>query len=213
MEDEFYALTKNKTWDLIPSSPSQNIGCKWVYRIKHHLNGTIKQYKARVVTKGFHQRPGIDYKETFSSVVKPATIHLIFSLALKNDWSIRQLDINNAFLQDTLSDEIYMSQPPGFQDVTSPTLVCKLCKALYGLKQAPRAWYHELRKFLITFGFKNSICDSSLFIYNLIGNIIYLIVYVDDIIITTIPNLSSPISSILFLLDFSLRTLVTYLIF
>ena len=194
MEEEFQALIKNKTWDLVPSSPSQTIiGCKWVYRIKRNPDGSIKQYKARLVAKGFHQRPDIDYKDIFSPVVKPATIQLILSIALKNGWSLRQLDINNAFLQGTLSDEVYMSQPPGFQDVNSSQLVCKLHKAFYGLKQTPRAWYHELRHFLITYGFKNSICDydfnnsicdSSLFIYQSNGTTIYLIVYVDDIIIT-----------------------------
>ncbi|RVW62322.1 Retrovirus-related Pol polyprotein from transposon RE1 [Vitis vinifera] len=98
--------------------------------------------------------------------------------------SLRQLDVNNAFLQGTLTEDVFMSQPPGFIDRDHPHHVCKLRKAIYGLKQAPRAWYHELRQFLLQFGFINSIVDTSLFIFNNHDTILYLLVYVDDIIIT-----------------------------
>ncbi|KAI3728695.1 hypothetical protein L6452_17336 [Arctium lappa] len=138
---EHEALTRNDTWELVPPHPSQNIiGCKWVYRIKYKPDNTIERYKARLVAKGFHQRPVIDYSETFNPVIKPTTVRLMLSLSITNDWAIRQLDINNAFLQGHLTETVYMSQPLGFIDKTSPTHVCKLKKAIYGLKQAPRAW-------------------------------------------------------------------------
>ncbi|KAL8100569.1 hypothetical protein AgCh_032718 [Apium graveolens] len=141
MDDEIAALVRNKTWDLVQPSTSQNvIGCKWVFRIKRDKDGKITKYKARLVAKGFPQRPGLDYNETFSPVVKPATVRLILSLAVSQGWSLRQLDINNAFLQGTLTDEVYTMQPPGYKDSEYPNYVCKLNKALYGLKQAPRAW-------------------------------------------------------------------------
>ena len=160
------------------------VECKWIFRTKHHFDGSVDRHKARLVTKGFHQRPGIDYHDTFSPMVKPATIRLVLSLAVSRGWSLRQLDVNNAFLQGHISEDVYMSQPPGFVDLDNLTHVCKLRKAIYGLKQAPRAWCHELRKFLIASGFHNSHADTSLFVLNTGGNLLYLLVYVDDIILT-----------------------------
>ena len=109
---------------------------------------------------------------------------MVLSLAVSQGWSLRQLDVNNAFLQGTLTEDVFMSQPPGFIDHDHPHHVCKLRKAIYGLKQAPRAWYHELRNFLLHSGFSNSVADTSLFIFNNQGILIYLLVYVDDIILT-----------------------------
>ncbi|RVW91741.1 Retrovirus-related Pol polyprotein from transposon RE1 [Vitis vinifera] len=157
---------------------------KWRQAMSAEFDALLHRYKARLVAKGFHQRPGIDYSETFSPVIKPTTVGLVLSLMVSQGWSLRQLDVNNAFLQGTLTEDVFMSQPSGFIDRDHPHHVCKLRKAIYGLKQAPRAWYHELRQFLLQFGFINSIADTSLFIFNNHGTILYLLVYVDDIIIT-----------------------------
>ena len=191
MEAEMASLHHLGTWDLVPPTHGKNlVKCKWVYRIKYKPNGDIERYKARLVAKGFQQRPGLDYNETFSPVVRPATIRTLLSLAVTNNWSLRQLDINNAFLQGTLQEEVYMAQPPGYIDTTFPTHVCKLKKAIYGLKQAPRAWYTELTTFLLGKGFKRAVSDASLFILHHSKAPVYLIVYVDDIIITG-PNASN----------------------
>ncbi|KAK0605807.1 hypothetical protein LWI29_030936 [Acer saccharum] len=185
MSVEYDALVKNSTWELVPAHSSQNVvGCKWIFRIKRHPDGSVARYKARLVAKGFHQRPGIDFTDTFSPVVKPVTVRLILTIAVTNGWSLRQLDVNNAFLQGTLSDDLYMEQPPGFTHSTLPNHVCKLRKAIYGLRQAPRAWYNELRTFLLSTGFVNSKSDTSLFTLHQSGHTLYLLVYVDDIIVT-----------------------------
>ena len=185
MQTEYDALLKNKTWDLVPSSPSQNlIGCKWIFRTKYNPDGSIARHKARLVTKGFHQRPDLDYTESFSPVVKPAIVRIVLSLAIIYGWSLRQIDINNAFLQGSLMEDVFIVQPPGFISQSHPAHVCKLHQALYGLKQAPRAWYNELKSYLLTLGFKNFISDTSLFVLHNTQGLIYLLVYVDDIIIT-----------------------------
>ena len=111
-------------------------------------------------------------------------MRLVLSITINRGWSLRQLDINNAFLQGHLSEDVYLSQPPGFVDLDNPSYLCKLNKAIYGLKQAPRAWYTELRQFLLSSGFHNSHADTSLFILKTGEHFIYLLVYVDDIIIT-----------------------------
>lgn len=185
MENEIQALKSTGTWQLVPYNPNQNVvGCKWIFRIKYRADGTIDRYKARLVAQGFHQRAGIDYSETFSPVAKPITIRVILSLAVQLNWPISQLDVSNAFLHGHLTEEVFMAQPPGFQDPSRPTHVCKLQKSLYGLKQAPRAWYAELHQCLLSLGFITSRADPSLFVKYDHCTITYLLVYVDDIVLT-----------------------------
>jgi histone deacetylase 1/2 len=146
MSQELTALMRHGTWELVPPPKHCNpVGCKWVFRVKRKYDGTVDRFKARLVAKGYYQRPGVDYTETFSPVVKPATIRIILSIAMMNGWGLRQLDINNAFLHGALSETVYMLQPPGFKDLSKPGHVCRLRKAIYGLKQAPWAWYSALK--------------------------------------------------------------------
>lgn len=164
MELENDALKQKKTWHLIPSSPDQKlITCKWVYRVKTKADGTLDKLKAWLVARGFEQQAGVDYMETFSPVVKFSTIRLVFALAATRKWKIQQLDVNNAFLNRDLHEDIYMTQPKGFEDPLYPSYVCKLDKALYGLKQAPRAWYDKLKGYLLELHFQRSTSDVSLF--------------------------------------------------
>ncbi|KAG7559542.1 GAG-pre-integrase domain [Arabidopsis thaliana x Arabidopsis arenosa] len=182
---EFDALMGNHTWDLVPPTAAQNIvGCKWVFTTKFFSDGSLERYKARLVAKGFHQQYGKDYAETFSPVIKSTTIRLVLDVATTKNWPIKQLDVNNAFLQGELTEEVYMSQPPGFVDKDRPAFVCRLRKPIYGLKQAPRACYMALKQFLIHSGFTNSMADTLLFIHSSGNTITYVLVYVDDILVT-----------------------------
>lgn len=182
MSEEMNAQIRNNTFELVPPSPHQNlISTKWIFTLKYLPSGVLDRYKARLVARGFNQQYGIDYAETFSPVVKSLTIRLVLQLAVSRSWDIKQLDINNAFLQGTLTDEVYVTQPPGFIDKDRPHYVCKLKKALYGLKQAQRAWYQELKTFICTTRFSNSLADTSVFIYIQGADIVYILVYVDHI--------------------------------
>ena len=135
--------------------------------------------------QGFKQRFGIDYEDTFSLVIKATTIRLVLSIAISRGWSLRQLDVQNAFLHGVLEEEVFMRQPPGYENYSTPHYVCKLDKALYGLKQAPRAWYSRLSMQLQHLGFTSSKADTSLFFYSK-GNItVFVLVYVDDIIVAS----------------------------
>jgi hypothetical protein len=185
-EEEFSALMKNGTWHLVPTSQASNIiDCKWVYKVKRNTDGTIGRHKARLVAKGFKQRYGIDYEDTFNPVVKAATIRLVLSVAVSRNWSLHQLDVQNAFLHGVLEAEVYMKQTPGFHDASHPGYVCKLDKALYGLKQAPRVWYSQLSAKLVQLGFHASKADTSLFMYHRAKVQMYLLIYVDDIIVAS----------------------------
>jgi hypothetical protein len=185
MQEEFDALTLNHTWELVPPPPGANIvSGKWVFRHKYNPDGSLSRHKARWVVRGFSQQHGVDFDETFSPVIKPATIRIVLSLATSNSWPIHQLDVKNAFLHGHLDEVVYSQQPSGFVDSQHPTHVCRLLKSLYGLKQAPRAWFQRFASFVRTIGFTESKSDASLFILHRNNNIAYLLLYVDDIILT-----------------------------
>ncbi|BBH05152.1 transposable element gene [Prunus dulcis] len=184
MQNEFNALLSTGTWTLVSPSPSHNVvGCKWVFRIKRNPDGSVERYKARLVAKGFHQKEGLDYTETFSPVAKPVTIRLLLSFAVQFNWFLHQLDISNAFLHGDLNEDVFMVQPPGFQDPSMPTHVCKLRKSLYGLKQAPRAWFDKLFQALLSLGFSQSSSDASLFVLHA-PTLVIVLIYVDDILVS-----------------------------
>ena len=185
MNSEFSSLLQQKTWSLVPLPPSKNVvGCKWVFKIKRNSDGSLARYKERLVAKGYLQQYSLDYEETFSPVVKPTAVRIILALAVQFGWSLRQLDVSNAFLHGVLQEEVYMSQPPSYRDPSRPNHVCLLHKAIYGLKQAPRAWFYSFITQLFHLGFHASMADSNLFILIESSCVVYLLLYVDDIIIT-----------------------------
>lgn len=149
MIDEFQALKRNGTWSLVPLSDLPDahsiVGCKWVFKEKLNADGSFQRYKARLVAKGFYQRPGLEFGETFSPVIKAAIVRVVLTLVVAHDWEVRQVDINNAFLNGVLEEDVFMAQPPVFEDPQQPESVCKLHKSIYEIKQAPRAWYDQLK--------------------------------------------------------------------
>lgn len=135
MQKEINALKQNKTWDLVLKQKStQPISCKQVYKVKIRFDVSIKRYKARLVARGFSQKYGLDYGETFSPVAKVTTVRVLLSLVASKSWKLWQVDIKNTFLHEELDHEIYMEQSKGFESQTYPSHVCKLKKTLYDLK-------------------------------------------------------------------------------
>ncbi|GJX89658.1 ribonuclease H-like domain-containing protein [Tanacetum coccineum] len=186
IHDEYNALIKNSTWILVSKPPDVNVvRSMWLFWHKYHANGSLSRYKARLLANGRSQQYGVDRDDTFSLVVKPATIRTVLSLALSRNWHIHQFDVKNAFLNGDLFEIVYMYQPPCFMDVRFPHHVCRLQRSVYELKQAPRAWFQRFAGYALRVGFSSSRCDSSLFIYRHGSEVAYLLIYVDDIILTT----------------------------
>ncbi|RVX23459.1 Retrovirus-related Pol polyprotein from transposon TNT 1-94 [Vitis vinifera] len=186
MVDEMAALHSNGTWDLVVLPPGKStVGCRWVYAVKVGPDGQVDRLKARLVAKGYTQVYGSDYGDTFSPVAKIASVRLLLSMAAMCSWPLYQLDIKNAFLHGDLAEEVYMEQPPGFVAQGESGLVCRLRRSLYGLKQSPRAWFSRFSSVVQEFGMLRSTADHSVFYHhNSLGQCIYLVVYVDDIVIT-----------------------------
>lgn len=176
MRDEIKSIIENKTWMLtLPPKEAKIIQGRWVFHTKTDANGIIIKYKSRWVVRGFQQENGINYTDTYASVVKPMSYKILFSIAAAQNMEIEQMDVKTAFLNSPIQDEVYVEQPHGFEVISfteenqlkslklndpsssqkfprnkrSPMqMVCKLQKALYGLKQAPRAWYETFYKII-----------------------------------------------------------------
>ena len=185
LAEEMDALYSNDTWELVALPPGKShVGCCWVYIVKVEPNGQIDRLKARLVAKGYTQQYSSDYYDTFSPMAKIVSVRLLLSMAAMRSWPLFQLDIKNVFLHGDLADEVYMEQPPGFITQWEFGLVCKLRRSLYGLKQSPRAWFSRFSSVVQEFGMIRNAADHSVFYHHSsIGKCIYLIVYVDAIVI------------------------------
>lgn len=187
IQKEYKALTDNGTWELCQLPKGRKaITCKWVFKLKLDSDGKVASHKARLVARGFTQQEGIDFKETYSPVVKFTTIRLLLAFATEWDMNVHQLDISTAYLNADIEEELYMMQPEGFvqYDSSGKPLVCRMKKSLYGLRQAERNWNHTIDKWLIEQGFTKSQADPCLYIKITQNREEYLIValYVDDIL-------------------------------
>nr|GFB45979.1 putative ribonuclease H-like domain-containing protein [Tanacetum cinerariifolium] len=158
------------------------IGTKWVLKNKRDERGIVVRNKARLVAQGHTQEEWIDYDELFTPVARIEAIRLFLAYASFMGFTVYQMDVKSAFLYGTIDEEVYVMQPPGFQDPAFPAKVYKVEKAMYGLHQAPRAWYCTLSKYLLMNGFQRGTIDQTLFIRRQKEDFILAQVYVDDII-------------------------------
>jgi hypothetical protein len=182
MQEELINFTRNEVWHLVPR-PNQNVvGTKWVFHNKQDEHGVVTRNKARLMAKGYSQVEGLDFGETYAPVARLESIRILLAYATYHGFKLYQMDVKSAFLNGPIKEEVYVEQPPGFEDSEYPNHVYKLSKALYGLKQSPRAWYECLRDFLITNGFKVGKADPTLFTKTIANDLFVCQVYVDDII-------------------------------
>ena len=183
MKEELDSHQVNKTWELTKLLQGRKVlPGRWVYRKKYGPTGAIERYKAHWVVKGFHQIEGIDYDETFASVVKSMIWKSLLALRAKYDYEIEQLDIITAFLESFMKEMVYVEQPHRFEEPRSARYarVCHLLRALYGLKRAPRKWYLTLISYLINLGYKRLEHDHCVFGHE---NGIIIAIFVDDLLL------------------------------
>jgi len=183
IHEELNQFARNKVWSLVPKTKQMNvIETKWVFKNKLNEQGVIVRNKARLVVKGYNQEEGIDFRETYAHVARLEVVRLLLAYACMNGFKLHQMDVKSAFLNGYIDEEVYVSQPPGFEDRKYPDHVFKLKKALYGLKQGPRQWYERLSNFLLSQGYESGKTDKTLFITKACNDIILVQVYVDNII-------------------------------
>ncbi|GJW75731.1 putative ribonuclease H-like domain-containing protein [Tanacetum coccineum] len=183
MQDEIHEFDRLEVWELVPRPIYvMVIALKWIYKVKLDEYGDVLKNKARLVAKGYRQEEGIDFEESFAPVARIEAIRIFIANAATKNMIIYQMDVKTAFLNGDLQEEVFVSQPEGFEDQENPTHVYRLKKALYGLKQAPRAWYDTLSKFLLANHFFKGAVDPTLFTRKTGKHILLVQIYVDDII-------------------------------
>ncbi|KAK1660605.1 hypothetical protein QYE76_048764 [Lolium multiflorum] len=184
MHEELNNFKRNKVWTLVekPKGCRNVIGTKWIFKNKQDEFGNVVRNKARLVAQGFSQVEGIDFGETYAPVARLESIRILLAYASHHNFKLQQMDVKSAFLNGPLHEEVYVKQPPGFEDLNFPNHVYKLDKALYGLKQAPRAWYEHLKELLVDRGFDVGLIDPTLFTKRVNGELFVCQLYVDDII-------------------------------
>ncbi|GJV38297.1 putative ribonuclease H-like domain-containing protein, partial [Tanacetum coccineum] len=183
MQEELIQFKLQNVWVLVDLPKGhRTIGTKWVYKNKKDERGIVIRNKARLVAQGHTQEESIDYDEVFAPVARIEAIRLFLAYASYMGFTVYQMDVKSAFLYGQIKEEVYVCQPPGFEDPDYPDKVYKVVKALYGLHQAPRAWYDTLATYLLSNGFQRGQIDQTLFIKSQQGHILLVQIYVDDII-------------------------------
>ena len=184
IKSEIDSILQNHTWELVDLPPGcKPLGYKWIFKKKMKADGTIDKYKARLVIKGFRQREGLDYFDTYSPVTRITSIRMILAIAALRNLEIHQMDVKTAFLNGDLEEEIYMNQPEGFIAPGQENKVCRLVKSLYGLKQAPKQWHQKFDHTMLESGFKINECDKCVYVKDTSSGYVILCLYVDDMLI------------------------------
>ena len=210
MGEEMESLHKNQTWELVKLPRGRRVvGCKWVFKKKTGNPDDVGiRYKARLVAKGFSQKEGVDYNEIFSPVVRHTSIRLLLALVAHQDLELEQLDVKTTFLHGELEEDILMNQPEGFAIEGKEDYVCRLKKSLYGLKQSPRQWYKKFDSFMVKHGYSRSPYDCCVYHSKLEdGSLIYLLLYVDDMLIAARDKLAIQKMKMLLSSEFDMKDL------
>jgi hypothetical protein len=183
---------------LVERSKQNIVGTKWMFHNKQDEHGVVTRNKALLVAKSYSQVECLDFDETFAPIARLESIRILLAYATHNDFKLYQMDVKSAFLNGPIQEEVYVEQPPGFEDEEYPNHVYKLHKALCGLKQAPKTWYECLRDFLIESGFRIGKADSTLFTRKMGKDLFVCQIYVDDIIFgSTNPSFCEEFSNII----------------
>ncbi|GJX04026.1 retrovirus-related pol polyprotein from transposon TNT 1-94 [Tanacetum coccineum] len=192
MQEELHQFDRLDVWELVDRPLCKNvINLKWLWKNKRDEENTVIRNKSCLVAKGYAQKEGIDFEESFAPAARLEAIRLFIAYDVHKSFTVYQMDVKTAFLYGPLKEEVYVNQPDGFVDPYHPDKVYRLKKALYGLKQAPRAWYDELSNFRVSKGFSKGSIDPTLFITKHGEDILLVQIYVDDIIFgSTNPKLS-----------------------
>ena len=177
-------MSDNQVWNLVEPTPGvKAISCKWIFKVKIDMDGKPQTYKARLVAKGYRQIQGIDYDETFSSVVMIKSIRILLAMAIYYDYEIWKMDVKTAFLNGDIQEEIHMEQSMGFISEDAPHKLCKLQRSVYGLKQASRSWNIRFDEEIKSFGFSQNMDEPCVYWKNSGSTISFLVLYVDDILL------------------------------
>lgn len=197
MEDELQSFSECDAWEVVDKPDSGTVvQCKWVYKKKLNSDNTVR-YRARLVAKGFTQKEGVDYKETFSPVLRYSVLKLLFALSVKLDMNVMHYDVTTAFLNGNLEESVYMQPPP---NLALSGKVLKLKKAIYGLKQSARAWYKRVDECLQKLNYKKSQHEPCLFVKLCGEKKTYVALFVDDFFVfstcdTEVNNLKCELSA------------------
>jgi hypothetical protein len=185
MLEEYMSIIKNNVWDIVSRPKDKSVvSSKWIYKIKHATDGSVETFKEIFVARGFSQKEGIDYEETFSLVARYTSIRTIIDLVLVLGCKLHKMDVKTTFLNINIEQEVFVEQPDGFVLHKKGTHVYNLRKPLYGLKKSPRVWYDRIDGFLKSLGLHKNDADTNMY-FNVRGNQpIILILYVDDLFLT-----------------------------
>ena len=184
INDKVEFILQNHTWELVDLLlGSKPLACKWIFKKKMKADGSIDKYKARLVVKGYNQKEGLDYFDTYSPITRMSSIRMLIAITAIHNLEIHQMDVKTAFLNGDLDEEKYMEQPKGFIVPSQEKKVCWLVKSIYGLKQAPKQWHEKFDSVMMTNGFKINECDICVYVKNTERGSVIICLYVDDMLI------------------------------
>jgi hypothetical protein len=179
-------MSSNDVWNLVEiPDGAKRVGYKWVYKTKYDSKGKIERFKAKLVAKGFTQKEGTDYIETFSPVSKNDSFRIMMALVAHYDLELHQMDVKTVFLNGALQKNVYMAQPEGFAIEDKEHMGCRLKKSIYELKQASMQWYLKFDEVIKKFGFVENQVDNCVYIKIKGSMFIILILYVDNILLAS----------------------------